>query len=127
MAVSRRGWRRTAPSGAGPRRAARAVSEYQRPHGLVVAGIVGPPTRASLFPIGVATVAISGMRLRMPEPPRFGPAIRPPNLLPGQLQLGPLLDQEWRTWLAGKHFSEPLRLPGLAQPIDVPVVPDWNL
>ena len=115
----------------GPRTDA-AVREYQTRHGLKADGIVGRRTRASIFPIGVATVGVFGMRLRMPEPPRFGPAIQPPRLLPGGLQLqmpggaSAPLDGTFRSRLAGLAF-QPLWLPRLPQPMPAPVVPDWNL
>lgn len=109
-----------------------AVRRFQTAHNLKPDGIVGKNTRAALFPVGVATMAIFGMRLRMPNLPPF--KANTPSLLPQRLQLpgdGADVDGQWsseicqgfrRCW----RFPN-LQLPGLKSPIPAPSVPDWNL
>lgn len=59
------------------------VRFFQRSARIADDGIVGPVTRAKLFPLKVVTVVARGMRLRMPS--LGGRGIRPPNLGPGPL------------------------------------------
>jgi len=49
-----------------------SVRRFQRAHRLKDDGIVGRKMRAALFPVGVATTTIYGMRLTLPNfsPPR---------------------------------------------------------
>src|SRR5262245_1298227 len=64
-----------------------AVRRFHERNRLTSDGIVGPMTRAALFPLGVVTVRAVGMQLRRPT----FTAARPgrPNLLPGQLTINP--------------------------------------
>jgi peptidoglycan hydrolase-like protein with peptidoglycan-binding domain len=66
----------------------KAVRQYQVKHGLKSdgGGVVGQETRDSLFPLGLATVTISGMQLRMPDFSSLGPKLKPLSLLPGTLR-----------------------------------------
>ncbi|MGA2348128.1 MAG: peptidoglycan-binding domain-containing protein [Candidatus Sulfotelmatobacter sp.] len=101
-----------------------AVRKFQETHDLDVDGVVGKDTKAALFPIGVATTSIYGMRLKMPEFPTLRQMNSSPSLLP-QLRLGPP-----PTDLIVGSFSRPLyeptRFPGLFTNIPAPKIPDWS-
>jgi hypothetical protein len=63
-----------------------AVRRFQQNNDLDPDGIVGPLTRAALFPLATATIRLLGMRLRKLTLNTL-PPFRP-NLLPGRLSLG---------------------------------------
>ena len=63
-----------------------AVRRFQQRSRIAVDGIVGPITRAALFPLAVVTVSAYGMRLRRPS--LFSPRTLRPNLMPGRLNFG---------------------------------------
>lgn len=101
-----------------------AVRNFQASKGLAVDGVVGKGTRRELFPIGVATTTIYGMRLRLPD---FQLQRKPKHdfhLVP-RLTLGPPPSQ-----LIVGAFSRPLfepqRFPGLFTEVPAPRIPDWN-
>ena len=100
-----------------------AVREFQRAHGLKDDGAVGKKTRAALFPIGVATVTILGMRLKMPELPRFRGGTPPLDV--GTLTLqpppNPIID-----YLNHPSYT-PTRIPRLLTWLPAPNIPEWNL
>jgi hypothetical protein len=136
----------------------KAVREYQARHGLKSdgAGAVGRETRNSLFPLGLATVTVSGMQLRLPDFPSLGPKLKPPSLLPGTLRfpgdanapiqastttftspgLSPgtlrfsgMLPSGWYNSVFTGLSSlsfRPLSLPLLPSPIHAPLIPDWD-
>jgi len=97
----------------------RAVREFQAEHDLAVDGIVGRHTRRKLFPVGVATTTIYGLRLRMPELPPFRGGYA--RQWPGPLTLDP----------PAISLASPLykatRFPGLIPWLAAPQVPDWGL
>lgn len=101
-----------------------AVRQFQDKHGLDVDGVVGKDTRTALFPIGVATVVLYGMRLQMPEFPTIRQA-NPPSFQLPRLTLGPPPPPV----IVGA-FSRPLydvtRFPGLFTSLPAPRIPDWN-
>jgi hypothetical protein len=100
-----------------------AVKAFQKKQKLKDDGVVGRRTRAALFPFGVATVTISGMKLQMPPFP--GRPKNTPRILPGTLTLNPT--QDWNELLCRKlDIYHPIRLPGLWVPVAVPQVPEWN-
>jgi peptidoglycan hydrolase-like protein with peptidoglycan-binding domain len=103
-----------------------AVRRFQEAHGLDVDGVVGKDTRTALFPIGVATITLYGMRLRMPDFPTMRqmntPSLNLPRLTLGTPPPPPVI--------VGA-FSRPLydftRFPGLYTSLPAPRMPDWNL
>lgn len=103
-----------------------AVREYQRKNGLDPDGVVGPLTRASLFPIGVATVAIYGERLQSSALQPLGSRTRHPNVMTGGLHLDYSIVKRFIAMGLVRPMYEPIRLPGLPQPLPAPVVPDLN-
>jgi len=115
------------PDGQFGRHTLEAVQDFQRKHGLKDDGVVGRKTRVALFPVGVATVTIYGMRLRLPDFSSLRPKPGRPTLLPGTLKLNPTLG--WNAQIRralGSSFFRPLRLPRLGVPIAAPAVPEWN-
>jgi hypothetical protein len=101
-----------------------AVRKFQEANGLKVDGTVGRDTRAALFPIGVATVTIYGMRLKMPDPPTFRGGSPPLTLPP--LNLSPPPRQKILSYLT-RPLYEPTCFPGLTTWLPAPKVSDWNL
>jgi peptidoglycan hydrolase-like protein with peptidoglycan-binding domain len=101
-----------------------AVRNYQEKHALDVDGVVGKDTRTSLFPIGVCTVVLYGMRLKMPEFPTLRKASPPSFQLP-RLTLG-----SPPTPVIGSALTRSLfdytRFPRLNMPIPAPRVPDFD-
>jgi peptidoglycan hydrolase-like protein with peptidoglycan-binding domain len=101
-----------------------AVRNFQTTKGLDVDGVVGKDTRRELFPIGVATVTLYGMRLKLPE---FQPFRKPKHqfhLVP-RLTLGPPPPQV----IVGsftRPLYEPTYFPGLFTQVPAPRIPDWN-
>jgi hypothetical protein len=136
----------------------KAVRQYQVKHGLKSdgAGVVGQETRDSLFPLGLATVTISGMQLRMPDFSSLSSKLKPLSLLPGTLRFPG--DANAPVQASTTMFTSPglspgtLRFPGslppgwydsvytglgslnfrplslalLPSPIHAPFVPDWD-
>lgn len=73
-----------------------AVRAFQGNHQLKPDGIVGPLTRCSLFPLGVAMVVIHGTRRKMPGSPRPAPGtLAPPKLMS---EFGFPSDSPYRTY-----------------------------
>src|SRR5215470_59359 len=103
-----------------------AVREYQRKNGLNPDGIVGPLTRASLFPVGVATVGIYGERSQSSALQPLGSRMRYPNVMTGDLHLDYSIVQRFIAMGLFRAVYEPVRFPGLPEPLPVPVVPDLN-
>jgi peptidoglycan hydrolase-like protein with peptidoglycan-binding domain len=99
----------------------RAVRDYQRKNGLDPDGVVGPLTRASLFPIGVATVAIYAARSQSPALQPLGSRIRHPGVMTGHLHLDYDIVKQFIALGLVRPLYAPLRLPGLAQPLPAPV------
>jgi hypothetical protein len=88
------------------------VHRFQKEKHLVSDGIVGPKTRASLFPLAVVTVRAFGMRLRPPSLLVRDPNGDPPSLAPLTL---PSLT------LPTVGYT-PLKFPGLGLPLTSPVL-----
>ena len=105
----------------------RAVRDYQRNNGLDPDGVVGPFTRASLVPIGVATVAIYGTRMQLPTLPPLGSRRRSPNVMTGHLHLDPAIMNRFIAMGLARPLFAPLRVPRLTQPLMAPIVPAWNV
>ncbi len=101
-----------------------AVRQFQEKHGLDVDGTVGRQTRNALFPVGVATVTLYGMRLRMPDPPTLKQLNGPSFQLP-QLRLGPPPPQLFAGSFTTSLY-EPVRFPGLFINLPAPRIPNWN-
>ena len=101
-----------------------AVRRFQEAHGLDPDGVVGRNTRAALFPVGVATTTIFGMRLRMPELPPFRGGSSP--LSPGPLTLSPSPSGQVLGSLRSNLF-QPIRFPRLATYLHAPRVPELTL
>lgn len=97
-----------------------AVRAFQARYGLAVDGVVGKDTRRALFPIGVATTTIVGLRLRLPKL-QIGPA-RAHGL---SLGIGPLTLQPPPPGPVETSYL-PKRFPLLSASIAAPVVPDWR-
>jgi len=103
-----------------------AVRRFQERNRLTPDGLVGPMTRAALFPLGVVTVRAVGMQLRMPSFPIPRPG--GPNLLPGKLTLNPpsqpgLGPGPLTLPSLGPSFGfEPVAYPRLMQPLTSPLL-----
>jgi hypothetical protein len=97
-----------------------AVRQFQDAHQLKHDGIVGDKTRRALFPVGVVTATIMGVRLRAPRVPSFRDFNRrstSPLLGPGPyLTLDPDL-------LQSLGYG-PVRFPTLTPTLHAPVVPE---
>lgn len=106
-----------------------AVRRFQTRARIQVDGIVGPQTRAKLFPLAVATIRALGMRLLRPgslgfgdrsgSAPQlggFGPLIPP---------LGPGLPPPSQPPLPSLNFTgfQPIRYPNMTDPIVSPLAP----
>jgi hypothetical protein len=99
-----------------------AVRRFQTRKKLVPDGVVGPRTRAALFPLGTVTVRAVGMRLRMPSfstraalQSQFGPGPLTldsnPQPRPSPLTLPSLVPS---------FAYQPVRYPKLSMPIAAP-------
>ena len=102
-----------------------AVRKFQEAHDLEVDGVVGKQTRNALFPIGVATVTLYGMRgLTMPEFPTLRQK-NPPSFQLPQLRLGPPPPDV----IVGSFthpLYEPIRFPGIFTSVPAPRIPNWD-
>jgi peptidoglycan hydrolase-like protein with peptidoglycan-binding domain len=94
-----------------------AVRRFQQDHGLKPDGIVGRATRRALFPVGVATVTVQGLRLQMPEAPRFRGSSASFGLPPLRLNAPPPVS------FLNQGSYEPVRFPGLLCRMPAPKTP----
>lgn len=102
----------------------KAVRNFQETKGLKPDGAVGPKTRLALFPVGVATVSVLGMRRKTASLPSFRG--ESPSLGVGRLSLNSSPADQTRSLL--DHPSmDLLKLPRLAPYIWAPRVPDLTL
>jgi peptidoglycan hydrolase-like protein with peptidoglycan-binding domain len=106
------------------------VREFQTLRHLKVDGIVGKNTRLALFPVGVATATIVGVRRSRPGLHRQ-PQERYPSLLPGKLT-PPSLDRPVDLDGVKRHVEnptalQPVQIPGVRQPLFARVLPDQIL
>jgi peptidoglycan hydrolase-like protein with peptidoglycan-binding domain len=101
-----------------------AVRVFQQNHGLKVDGAVGRGTRAALFPLGVATLTLYGMRLRIPEPPRFRGGTDPFRLPP--LSLNPPRQVPIADFLSRPSY-EPVRFLPLTTMVAAPRIPEFTI
>jgi hypothetical protein len=97
-----------------------AVRRFQDAHQLNHDGIVGEKTRRALFPVGVVTATIFGMRLRAPRIPSWRDVNRPPGS--GLLSPGPYVTLD-PSLLQGLGYG-PVRFPLLTPILHAPVTPD---
>lgn len=103
------------------------VREFQALKHLKVDGIVGKDTRLALFPVGVATATIVGVRRPRPDFHR-SPQDRYPSVMPGKLT-PPSLDKPVDLDGVQRHVEnptafQPVKIPGVGQPLFARVLPD---
>ena len=103
-----------------------AVRSFQDDAGLVDDGVVGPLTRAKLFPLAAVTGQAYGMRLEMPSFPKFGASDRP-NVFNAGLTFGdpppPPPAPSLTPSLGPSYFYTPLRYPLFPLPVSTPATP----
>ncbi|HXP83222.1 MAG TPA: peptidoglycan-binding protein [Bryobacteraceae bacterium] len=108
-----------------------AVVKFQGDHHLkLVDGIVGKETRGALFPVGVATTTIVGLRLELPEFPSLGELYerrRKPRPSPSLLGPPPYLNLDIISGGLDRPSFRLTTFPLLRPPLQVPVVPDWDV
>jgi hypothetical protein len=114
----------------GPRTDAK-VREFQALKHLHVDGIVGKDTRLALFPVGVATVTVVGVkqpRLSFHQPPedRY-PRVMPGKLTPPSRDKPVDLDAVKRHVENPTHDGETVKIPGVRQPFFARHLPDQIL
>jgi hypothetical protein len=109
------------------------VREFQALKHLKVDGIVGKDTRLALFPVGVATVTIVGVKRPRPSFHR-PPGDRYPGVMPGKLT-PPSLDKPVDLDGVKRHVENPMaihdgatvKIPGVRQPLFARHLPDQIL
>jgi hypothetical protein len=112
------------------------VREFQALKHLKVDGIVGTDTRRALFPVGVATVTLVGVRqpqsgFHRPPGDRY-PGVMPGKLTPPSLVTPPSLDKPVDLDAVKRHVEnptafQPVKIPGASQPLFARVLPDHIL
>ncbi|HTS24345.1 MAG TPA: peptidoglycan-binding domain-containing protein [Bryobacteraceae bacterium] len=100
-----------------------AVREFQEEKGLVFDGIVGKQTRRTLFPVGVGTVTVCGMSLKMRDAPPVNDSGRPVCKGPG---LDPAIREQIISHMRRPLF-ESIRLPGVRTPLMAPKAQELKL
>ena len=109
------------------------VREFQALKHLKVDGIVGKGTRLALFPVGVATVTVVGVKQPRPSFHR-PPGDRYPGVMPGKLT-PPSLDKPVDLDGVKRHVEKPMaihdgatvKIPGVRQPLFTRHLPDHIL